>query len=151
MWSTCLPLCRSAECHAPGIFRPSHTFAFSLLYPLYLKTLHFHKSRDNERTKAKITVVLMIQETRYYCYKTDYRSNHRCSHPSPKHRPGPRNRQFLRRVHILLLPSTTRRTDEPDNHLQASPAPQSAAVRRQRLPCLWVGDLEPERQHGKDG
>ena len=42
--------CRMVEtgCHAPGIFRPSHTLAFPFLYPLYFKTLHFHKSRNNK-------------------------------------------------------------------------------------------------------
>ena len=46
----------------------THTL-FPFLYPLYFKTLHFLKSCSNKGTKAKTTVVLMIQETRYYCYK----------------------------------------------------------------------------------
>ena len=185
---------------APSVSAPTvmHLAFFALLThslfyfytPLYFKTLHFIKSRNNKRNNGILSCTRhfspfshtlffhfytsftsrpfisqvtqqqrnkgednsSIDDTRnaVLLLQADYKANHRCFHPSPRRRPGPRSRQLLRRVHIPLLPSTTRRTDEPDNRLQTSLAPQSTAVQRQRLPCLWVGDREPERQHGED-
>ena len=56
-------------CHAPGIFRPSHTLTFHFYTPFTSRPFIFSKSHSNKGTKAKTTVVLIIQETRYYCYK----------------------------------------------------------------------------------
>ena len=100
------------------------------------------KDKDNSSIDDTRNAVLLLQ--------TDYKANCRYSRPSPRHHPGPRSKPLLRQVHNPLPPSTTRRTDGPDDHLQTSPSPRSTVARRQRLPCLWVGDLEPERQHGED-
>ena len=102
-----------------------------------------NKGIDNSSIDDTRNTVLLLQ--------TDYKTNRRCYCPSPRRHPGPHSRLLLRRAYIPLLPSTTRRTDEPDDRLQTSPFPQSTSARRQRLPCLWVGDLEPEQQHGEDG
>ena len=63
------PRQRPLVCHAPGIFRPSHPLTFHFYIPFTSRPFIFLKSRSNKGTKAKTTVVLMIQETRYYCYK----------------------------------------------------------------------------------
>ena len=102
-----------------------------------------NKGKDNSSIDNTRNAVLLLQ--------TDYKANHHYYRPSPRRHPGPHNRLLLRQAHTPLLPSTTRRTDEPDNRLQTSPFLQSTVAQRQRLPCLWVGDLEPERQHGEDG
>ena len=45
------------------------THSLSTFIPPLFQDPSFLKSRSNKGTKAKTTVVLMIQETRYYCYK----------------------------------------------------------------------------------
>ena len=127
------------------------THSLSTSIPPLLQDPSFSQVTQQQRNKGKDNSSIDDTRNTVLLLQTDYKANRRYYRPSPRRHFGPRNRLLLRRAHIPLLPSTTRRTDEPDDRLQTSPSPQSTIARRQRLPCLWVGDLEPERQHGEDG
>ena len=89
------------------------THSFSTSIPPLLQDPSFSQVTQQQRNKSKDNSSIDDTRNAVLLLQTDYKANRHYYRPSPRCRPGPRNRLLLRRAHIPLLPSTTRRTDEP--------------------------------------